>query len=121
MNSADVLSLCKRRGFIWPAYEIYGGIAGLYDYGPMGAAMKNNIIHVWRKAYTLGEGFVEIDADTIGPEIVFKASGHLDKFSDALVSCTKCRTPYRADHLLKEHHPNPASLSHGEMDDLIKN
>jgi glycyl-tRNA synthetase len=83
MNSADVLSLCKRRGFIWPAYEIYGGIAGLYDYGPMGAAMKNNIIHTWRKAYTLGEGFVEIDADTIGPEIVFKASGHLDQFSDA--------------------------------------
>ena len=120
MNSADVLSLCKRRGFIWPAYEIYGGIAGLYDYGPMGAAMKNNIIQTWRKAYTLGEGFVEIDADTIGPEIVFKASGHLDQFSDALVTCTKCKTPYRADHLLKEHHPNPATLSHADMDDLIQ-
>jgi glycyl-tRNA synthetase len=120
MNSADVLSLCKRRGFIWPAYEIYGGIAGLYDYGPMGAAMKNNIIHTWRKAYTLGEGFVEIDADTIGPEIVFKASGHLDQFSDALVSCKKCKAPYRADHLLKDHHPNPATLSHEDMDSLIE-
>jgi glycyl-tRNA synthetase len=120
MNSADVLSLCKRRGFIWPAYEIYGGIAGLYDYGPMGAAMKNNIIHTWRKAYTLGEGFVEIDADTIGPEIVFKASGHLDQFSDALVSCKKCKSPFRADHLLKDHHPNPATLSHEDMDSLIE-
>ncbi len=115
MNSADVLSLCKRRGFIWPAYEIYGGIAGLYDYGPLGTAMKNNIIEAWRRAYTLGEGFVEIDSDTIGPEAVFKASGHVDQFADKLVTCTKCKTPFRADHLLKEH-PNPAALSLEELD-----
>ena len=119
MNSADVLSLCKRRGFIWPAYEIYGGIAGLYDYGPLGTAMKNNIMNAWRRAYTLGEGFIEIDSDTIGPEAVFKASGHVDQFSDALVSCKNCKTPFRADHLLKECHPNPAALKHAEMDDLI--
>jgi glycyl-tRNA synthetase len=97
MNSADVLSLCKRRGFIWPAYEIYGGIAGLYDYGPLGTAMKNNIIEAWRRAYTLGEGFVEIDSDTIGPEAVFKASGHVDQFADKLVtSRTNTPTPVRS-------------------------
>ena len=116
MNSADVLSLCKRRGFIWPSYEIYGGIAGLYDYGPLGAAMKNNIIEAWRRAYTLGEGFVEIDSDTIGPEAVFKASGHVDQFADKLVTCTSCRTPFRADHLLKDRHPNPGALSFEELD-----
>jgi glycyl-tRNA synthetase len=122
MNSADVLSLCKRRGFIWPAYEIYGGIAGLYDYGPLGTAMKNNIIDVWRRAYTLGEGFVEIDSDTIGPEAVFKASGHVDQFADKLVTCSRCRTPFRADHLLKDFHPNPSALSFEELDaEILRN
>jgi glycyl-tRNA synthetase len=111
MNSADILSLCKRRGFIWPAYEIYGGIAGLYDYGPLGTAMKNNITNAWRKAYTLGEGFIEIDSNTIGPEAVFKASGHVDQFSDKLVTCTQCKKPFRADHLLQDLHPNPGTLS----------
>jgi glycyl-tRNA synthetase len=120
MNSADILSLCKRRGFIWPAYEIYGGIAGLYDYGPLGTAMKNNIIEAWRNAYMLGEGFIEIDTDTIGPETVFKASGHVDQFSDALVVCKSCKLPFRADHLLKEAHPSPGALPHSEINKLLK-
>jgi glycyl-tRNA synthetase len=120
MNMTDILSLCKRRGFIWPAFEIYGGIAGLYDYGPLGTAMKNNIIEAWRKAYTLGEGFIEIDSDTIGPEAVFKASGHVDQFSDALVVCKKCKVPYRADHLLREAHPNPGALPHSEINKLLQ-
>ena len=119
MNSADILSLCKRRGFIWPAYEIYGGIAGLYDYGPLGTAMKNNIVGAWRKMYTLGEGFIEIDSDTIGPEAVFKASGHVDQFSDKLVTCTKCKTPFRADHLLKDLVPNSGALTLMEIDAKI--
>ncbi|MDD1769511.1 MAG: glycine--tRNA ligase [Methanomassiliicoccales archaeon] len=119
MNSADILSLCKRRGFIWPSYEIYGGIAGLYDYGPLGTAMKNNIMNAWRRAYILGEGFVEIDSDTIGPEAVFKASGHVDQFADKLVTCTNCKTPFRADHLLKDVHPNPGVLSLVEIDEQI--
>lgn len=120
MESADVLSLCKRRGFIWPAYEIYGGVAGMYDYGPLGVALKNNIIDLWRKAYILGEGFVEIDADTIGPEIVFKASGHVDAFSDKIVSCLSCKECYRADHLAKELHPNPGALSMSELEVLFR-
>lgn len=120
MNSADVLSLCKRRGFIWPAYEIYGGIAGLYDYGPLGTAMKNNIVGTWRRMYTLGEGFIEIDSDTIGPEAVFKASGHVDQFSDKLVTCKSCKTPFRADHLLQDKVPNAATLSLEGIDENIK-
>ena len=80
MDASDVLSLCKRRGFIYPSFEVYGGVAGLFDYGPLGTAMKNNVIEVWRRLYTLGEGFVEIDSETIGPEMVFKASGNVDEF-----------------------------------------
>ncbi|MCQ5375864.1 MAG: glycine--tRNA ligase [Methanomassiliicoccales archaeon] len=120
MDASDILALCKRRGFIWPAFEIYGGVAGMYDYGPLGIAMKNNIIDIWRKAYTLGEGFIEIDGPTIGPEIVFKASGHVDAFSDSIVSCTKCKESFRADHLAKGLHSNPDSLSNEELSKLLR-
>ncbi len=115
-----MLSLCKRRGFLWPAYEIYGGVAGMYDYGPLGVKLKNNVIDIWRKAYTLGEGFIEIDGDTVVPEAVFKASGHVDEFSDAIVYCTACDESFRADHLLEEYHPNSDALSVEEMDDMIR-
>jgi glycyl-tRNA synthetase len=119
-NSGDVLSLCKRRGFVYPAYEIYGGIAGLYDYGPLGCVMKSNIIELWRRIYALQEGFVEIDGDTVGPEIVFKASGHVDNFADLITSCTKCEEGFRADHLVKDLHPNPGALSKKELEELMR-
>jgi glycyl-tRNA synthetase len=118
-NSGDVLSLCKRRGFVYPGYEIYGGIAGLYDYGPLGCVMKSNIIELWRRIYALQEGFIEIDGDTVGPEIVFKASGHVDNFADLIISCTKCEEGFRADHLVKDLHPNPGTLSKKELEALI--
>jgi glycyl-tRNA synthetase len=120
MDASDILSLCKRRGFIYPSFEVYGGVAGLFDYGPLGTAMKNNIIEIWRRLYTLGEGFVEIDSETIGPEIVFKASGHVDEFADKMVKCKGCEEPYRADHLVKDLHPNPGTLKEKELDDLIR-
>jgi glycyl-tRNA synthetase len=120
MDSSDILSLCKRRGFFWPSFEIYGGVAGMYDYGPLGTELKNNITNVWRDAYRLGEGFVEIDSETINPEPVFKASGHLDEFSDLLVTCKGCAEPFRADHLVKGLHPNPDCLSRNELETLIR-
>jgi glycyl-tRNA synthetase len=119
VDASDVLSLCKRRGYLWPAYEIYGGVAGMYDYGPLGIGLKNNIIEIWRNAYTLGEGFIEIDGPTIGPEMVFRASGHVEEFSDAIVTCRECQESFRADHLLTDHHPNPDSLSKEEMNALM--
>jgi glycyl-tRNA synthetase len=120
MDASDVLSLCKRRGFLYPSYEIYGGVAGMYDYGPLGTAMRNNIVEIWRRLYTLGEGFVEIDSETIGPEIVFKASGHVDEFADKMVKCKSCEEAHRADHLVKDLHPNPGVLKEKELDDLIR-
>ncbi len=110
MNAGELLSLCKRRGFVWPSFEIYGGVAGMYDFGPLGSALKDNIVAVWRDAYKRGEGFVEIDSPTVNPEAVFKASGHLDEFSDYVVQCRGCREPFRADHLVDGLHPNPDTL-----------
>ena len=71
-----------------------GGIAGLFDYGPLGCTMKTNVMNQWRRIYALEEGFLEIDGETIGPEAVFKASGHVDNFADLLVSCAKCEERY---------------------------
>lgn len=110
---SKVMALAKRRGFIWPSYDIYGGAGGFYDYGPMGARLKASLEALWRRYYVAGEGFAELSAPVIAPEAVFKASGHLDKFSDIMVECTKCGEDFRADHLLKELYPDetpPATL-----------
>jgi len=110
---SKVMALAKRRGFLWPSYEIYGGVAGFYDYGPMGSRLKNALEALWRRYYVAGEGFAELAAPVIAPEAVFKASGHLEKFSDIMVECTKCGEAFRADHLLLELFPDetpPATL-----------
>ena len=120
MDPQELLSLCKRRGFLWPAYDIYGGVGGLFDYGPLGAAMKTNIEDHWRRLYVLGEGFQEIQCPIVAPEPVFKASGHLDAFSDTYVECSNCGETYRADHLAKGLHDNPASLSEDQLGKLLK-
>ncbi len=92
----------------------------MYDYGPLGSALKNNIVEIWRRLYTLGEGFIEIDSETVGPEIVFKASGHVDEFADKMVKCTACEEAFRADHLVKGLHPNPDTLDEAALDKLIR-
>jgi len=120
MDPQELLSLCKRRGFLWPAYDIYGSVAGLYDYGPLGAALKNNIENYWRKLYVLGEGFQEISCPVVAPEPVFKASGHVDAFSDMYVECTSCGETFRADHLASGLHDNPASLTEEKLGLLLK-
>jgi glycyl-tRNA synthetase len=124
-DANELLSLCKRRGFIWPSFEIYGGVAGMFDYGPLGCVLKNNIVDVWRAIYKGREGFVEIDSETVNPREVFKASGHVDEFSDLITYCTKCQAPFRADHLVKEFYENPdvltpAQLEQGFIDNGVK-
>ena len=120
MDPQELLSLCKRRGFLWPAYDIYGGLAGLYDYGPLGTALKKNIEEHWRQLYVLGEGFHEISCPIVAPEAVFKASGHTDAFSDMYVECTKCGETFRADHLATGLHETPASLDDKQLGKLLK-
>ncbi|MBC7109922.1 MAG: glycine--tRNA ligase [Archaeoglobi archaeon] len=96
-----IMELCRRRGFLWPSFEIYGEVAGFWDYGPLGAGLKNRIIERWREIYVKREGFYEIDTPTIGIEDVFIASGHVSEFTDPLVRCLKCNAVYRADHLVE--------------------
>jgi glycyl-tRNA synthetase len=99
-----IVDLAKRRGFFWPSYEVYGGVAGLYDLGPLGALLKTNIVNLWREYFVLRhqDFVVEIETPVITPEIVLKASGHLDHFTDPITECVKCGRKYRADHLIEE-------------------
>ncbi|RLG56369.1 MAG: glycine--tRNA ligase [Hadesarchaea archaeon] len=98
----EIMEMARRRGFIWPSFEIYGGVGGFYDFGPLGAVMKNKIIQKWREFYVIREGFFEIDSPTITPEDVLRASGHVDHFVDAMVECNKCGEAFRAVDLARE-------------------
>lgn len=119
VNTNDLMALCKRRGFIWPSFELYGGVAGMYDYGPLGCSLRNNIVDVWRSIYKGREGFVEIDSETVNPREVFKASGHVDEFADLITYCTKCQAPFRADHMVKEYYDNPDVLTPKQLEEAF--
>jgi glycyl-tRNA synthetase len=96
-----VFQVAKRRGFLYPAFEIYGGVAGFYDYGPLGAALKANMEELFRRVWVTEEGCAEINCPSVTPEDVFIASGHVAEFTDPMVTCTQCGSPYRADHLIE--------------------
>uniref|UniRef100_A0A8C2HI47 Glycine--tRNA ligase n=1 Tax=Cyprinus carpio TaxID=7962 RepID=A0A8C2HI47_CYPCA len=93
----------KRRFFYDQAFAIYGGVSGLYDFGPVGCALKNNILQVWRQHFIQEEQILEIDCTMLTPEPVLKTSGHVDKFADYMVKDVKNGECFRADHLLKAH------------------
>ncbi len=111
-----VMDVAKRRGFLWPSFEIYGGSAGFYDYGPLGTGMKRRLESFWRRIYCIEEGFHEIETTLIGIESVFDASGHLKCFTDPIVVCKKCGEAFRADHLLD----GVRDISIPEIDKLVK-
>ena len=98
----DLMSLSVRRGFVWPAAELYGGFSGFYDYGHLGARLRRNWEDAWLR-YFLGlhENYHLVDAAQILPEAALKASGHVDHFTDVLVPCTQCKEVHRGDHLLE--------------------
>ncbi|MGH0139698.1 UNVERIFIED_CONTAM: hypothetical protein FKN15_042985, partial [Acipenser sinensis] len=91
----------KRRFFYDQAFAIYGGVSGLYDFGPVGCALKNNIIQLWRQHFIQEEQILEIDCTMLTPEAVLKTSGHVEKFADFMVKDVKNGECFRADHLLK--------------------
>ncbi len=95
-----IISLCKRRGFIFPGSEIYGGLAGTYDYGPLGLALKNNIKNSWWKKFVDDRrDMYGVDAALLMNPKVWEVSGHVAGFSDPLVECTKCKRRFRADQI----------------------
>jgi glycyl-tRNA synthetase len=101
-NRAGLEDLVKRRFFYSVSYSIYGGFAGLYDYGPMGCAMKTNLINIWRQHFVIQDNLLEIDTPTLAPSVVLKSSGHVDKFADVMVKDLKTGQCYRADHLIQD-------------------
>ena len=96
----QIVNLCKRRGFVYPSAEIYGGFRSSYDYGPLGSLMLRNVKDAWvRSMVQQRDDVVLIDAAILGPPQVFEASGHLSNFSDPLVDCTVCKRRFREDQL----------------------
>lgn len=99
-NMDDIVSLCKRRGIIFPSSEIYNGFAGFYDYGPLGSELKKNVKDAWWKCFvTQREDVIGLDSSIIHNPTTWKSSGHLDGFSDPMVDCKETKLRYRADQL----------------------
>ncbi len=95
-----LVSLCKRRGFIYQSSEIYGGLTGAYDYGPLGVQLKNNIRDFWWKEMTqLHDDIVGLDASILMHPRVWEASGHVSNFTDPMVDCKQCKSRFRADQI----------------------
>jgi len=95
-----IVALCKRRGFVYPSAEIYGGINGMYDFGHLGTLLKENIRKAWLKSLESERGeIVRLEGALIGPEAMWKASGHVDGFHDPMVDCKKCKHRFRADDI----------------------
>lgn len=117
-----VMDLAKRRGFLWPSYDIYGGAAGFYDYGPLGAAMKKRFEDLWRNVFVTTEEtpMAEIFCPRVTPSEVLEASGHVAEFTDVVVKCAKGH-PSRADHLVAAagYKGNAGVLKPHELDEQI--
>ncbi len=100
MSLEPIINLAKRRGFVWPSSEIYGGVASVYDYGPLGVELKNNLKQLWWRTFIHGrDDVVGLDTAILMHPKVWEASGHVDSFSDPMAECAKCHHRLRADHL----------------------
>lgn len=116
-----LVSLAKRRGFIFQGSEIYGGLGGTWDFGPYGVALKNNIKESWRKKFVHNrEDMYEVDAAILMNPKVWESSGHVGGFSDPLVEDLKTQKRFRADTLLEDNGVNPTGMSLSDMSQAIK-
>src|SRR5947209_8682493 len=92
----------RRRGFFWGSFEIYGGLSGFLDLGPLGVGLKRQIEDTWREFFLRRHGFVEVSTPIITPHKVLEASGHVENFKDPMTECSNCKRRFRADQLVKE-------------------
>ncbi|CAI2360982.1 unnamed protein product [Moneuplotes crassus] len=102
-NRREVEDLLKRKFFLAQSFEIYGGVAGLYDFGPLGAGLKNEVEQMWRRHFVLEEDMLEVSCSTLTPEEVLRTSGHVEKFEDFMVKDVVSGQCYRADKILEDH------------------
>ncbi len=117
-----IVALCKRRGFVFPGSEIYGGLANTWDYGPLGVELKNNIKHLWWRTFVhRRRDIVGLDAGILMHPRVWEASGHVLNFNDPLVDCRTCKARFRADHLIEETIGLPAAgMTPEEMSRILR-
>ncbi|MGN0691070.1 MAG: glycine--tRNA ligase [Oscillospiraceae bacterium] len=116
-----IVALCKGRGFVYPGSEIYGGLANTWDYGPLGAMLKNNIKNAWLKKFVQESPYnVGLDSAILMNPQTWVASGHIGGFSDPLMDCKECKTRHRADQLIEDQAgENPAGWSNQQMEEFI--
>lgn len=120
-NMEDIISLAKRRGFIYPGSDVYGGLSGTWDYGPLGVALKKNILNLWWKMFVdERDDMFGIDAAILMNPKVWQASGHADTFTDPLVEDLETKQRFRADHLIKDAGYSADGLSLEQMTELIR-
>lgn len=121
-TASELITFAKKKGFFYPSSEIYGGVAGLYDYGHLGTKLKHNFENIWRNYFLgLDDHYHEIETANIMPEKVFEASGHLKNFIDPIVHCSKCSWNERADHFIQQQLKKKAEgLPVEELTSLIK-
>ena len=114
-------SFLNESGLVWgPSPEIYGGLAGFYVYGPLGKLLKNKVENSIRKVFN-ANGLRELECPTILPDVVWKASGHLETFKDGTINCSKCKSIFRADKLIEESFDVPAdSFSNKKLLNFIQ-
>ncbi|MCC6932604.1 MAG: glycine--tRNA ligase [Deltaproteobacteria bacterium] len=121
MDLQDIVSFCKRRGFIYPSSEIYGGLPGVYDYGPYGIELKNNVAAAWWKHVVHNNpDVVGIDSGIFMHPMTWKASGHLDNFDDAQMDCKKCKARIRADIMLEKYGVNADKFTVDEINQTVQ-
>lgn len=124
-DRAKMEDLIKRRFFYDQSFAIYGGITGQFDFGPMGCALKSNMIQLWRKYFILQEQMLEVDCSILTPEPVLKASGHVERFADLMTKDVKSGECFRLDHLIKAHLEKIKSEKHtkqelkAEIEDIL--
>ncbi|XP_068628464.1 glycine--tRNA ligase [Battus philenor] len=124
-DRAKMEDLIKRRFFYDQSFAIYGGITGQFDFGPMGCALKSNMIQLWRKYFILQEQMLEVDCSILTPEPVLKASGHVERFADLMTKDVKTGECFRLDHLIKAHlekiksEKNTKAELKSEIEDLL--
>lgn len=117
-----IVALAKRRGFVYPSSDIYGGLANVWDYGPLGTLLKNNIRDMWWRTFVTSRDDMQgIDSSTILRPEVWEASGHVSGFNEAMLDCKECRNRVRADHLIENKFPERKveGLAYSELDKII--
>jgi len=122
LSLKPIVALCKRRGFIYPGSEIYGGFANTYSYGPYGIEMKNNIKNLWWKMFVHErEDMIGIDGPILLHPKTWQASGHCEGFNDAMIDCKECKARFRIDHLIEDFSKKPIEGKNlSELNQMVK-